>query len=213
VNIGALAFTSVLLLAAILATILVDRARSGARDYIRFAASLYGALSLAGMIDVVAMSASVHGLANAVSLIVLSLAPVALTLALASAFEGAPPPATSIVSLLLGCICGMLAAATGAAFVAIAVLFASVCVILTFAIRHWRKDRSSSLQALIAGATLLASAAAGSTAGIEAETSRALFSAAAILGAALACGKRLERTVQQEPAITSNVIPLIRRER
>lgn len=212
-NIGALAFTSVLLLAAILATILVDRARSDARNYIRFAASLYGALAMAAMIDNATLSISVHGFAHAVSMIVLSLASVTLALAIASVFEGSPPRPASIVSLTLGCFCGILAAATGAAFIAMAVLFAAVCAILTLAIRRWRKDRSSSLQALISGLALLASAAAGSTGGPEAETSRALFSAAAILGAALACGKRLERAVQQEAPIASNVIPLIRRER
>jgi hypothetical protein len=213
VNIGALAFAAVLLFAAILATILVTRARSGARDYVRFAASIYGALAMAAMIDIATISATVHGFANAVSLIVLSLASVTLALAIASTFEGPPPRSASVASLTLACISGILAAATGAAFIAMATLFASVCAILTLAIRRWRKDRSSSLQAFIAGLALLASAAAGSTGGIEAETSRALFSAAAVLGAALACGKRLERAVQQEPATQSNVIPLIRRER
>jgi hypothetical protein len=102
---------------------------------------------------------------------------------------------------------------TGAQFLAVTALFASVCAILTFAIRRWRGAAASSVQALVCGLTLLAGAAADMTGGLDAHVSLALFSAAALLGAALACAKRLNFAVEQPALPPSNVIVLVRRAR
>ena len=212
-NIADIAFASVLALSAILAAILVSRARGEARRYVQFASALYGALSFADLFATAHAAAQAQMLTASVALIVMSLAPVALALAFAASFEGHPPSAIASVTLVLGCATGLAAAATGAQFLALAVLFASVCAILTFAVRRWRAASGSAIQAMICGFALLGGAAADMTHGIEAQTSLALFSAAALLGAALACAKRSNFAVEQPALQPSNVIALVRRER
>lgn len=216
-NVADVAFTCVLALAAILASLLVSRARTDARRYVQFAAALYGALALASLAAMVKNGGAAEALATSVALIVVSLAPVALALALAAAFEGPPPQTAAIAALLPGCAAGILSAMTGTRFISMAALFASVCAILVFAVRRWRNARSSALQAAIAGLALLAGAAAFMTGGLEAQTSLVLFSAAALLGASLAAAKTSDLAVEQpavtDPAVTDNVITLIRRDR
>jgi hypothetical protein len=212
-NVADLAFASVLALSAILAALLVSRARTDARRYVQFASALYGALSLADLFATAHGAASALMLTEAVALIVMSLAPAALALALAASFEGPPPAIIATAVLVLGCAAGIVAAMTGARYIAMAALFASVCAILTFAVRHRRIAADSSIQAIVCGFALLAGAAADMTRGLEAHTSLALFSAAALLGAALACAKRSNFAVEQPALHPSNVIALIRRER
>ncbi len=210
-NVADIAFASVLALSAILAAILVSRARAEARRYVQFASALYGALALADLFAIGLPQAPSP--AGAVALIVISLAPTALALAFASSFEGSPPPALASAALILGCMTGVVAAMTGAQFIAMAALFASVCAILIFALRRWRADSTSAIQATVCAFTLLAGAAADMTGGLEAQTSLALFSAAALLAAALACAKRSNRAVEELALPPSNVIALVRRER
>jgi hypothetical protein len=212
-NVADIAFASVLALAAVLAAILVSRARGEVRRYIQFASALYGALSLADLFAVAHATAQTQMLTAAVALIAMSLAPVALTLAFATSFEAPPPAAIAAIALVLSCIAGLAAAMTGAQFIAMAVLFASVCAILTFAVRRWRAASSSAIQAMVCGFALLGGAAADMTHGLEAQTSLALFSAAALLGSALACAKRSNLAVEQPALQPSNVIALVRRER
>ena len=212
-NAADMAFASVLALASILATILVSRARGDARRHVRFASALYGALSLADLFATIHGTASESMLTGAVALIVMSLAPVALTLAFAAAFEDPPAPMVATAALVFGCAAGLAAAMTGAQFVAMTALFASVCAILTFAIRRWRRASRSAIQAMVCGFALLAGAAADMTGGLEGHTSLALFSAAALLAAALACAKRSNLAVDQPALQASNVIALVRRER
>jgi hypothetical protein len=212
-NVADIAFASVLTLSAILAAILVSRARSDARRYVQFASALYGALSLADLLATAEASAQSQMLTASVAVIVMPLASVALALAFAAAFEGPPPAVLAAVALVLGCVAGMVTAMTGAQFVAMAVLFAAVCAILTFAVRRWRTASSSAIQTVVCGFALLGGAAADMTHGLEAQTSLALFSAAALLGAALACAKRSGLAVEEPALQPSNVILLVRRER
>lgn len=207
------AFASVLALSAILAAILVSRAGNDARRYVQFASALYGALSLSDLVAMLTSASQAQMLSGAVALIVMSLAPVALALAFAASFEGPPPPAIASTALLIGCAAGLAAAMTGARFIAMTSLFASVCAILTFAVRRRRAASRSAIQASVCGFALLAGAAADMTGGLEAQTSLALFSAAALLGAALACAKRSNFAVEQPALQPSNVIALVRRER
>jgi hypothetical protein len=212
-NVADIAFASVLALSAILAAILVSRARGEARRYVQFACALYGALALADLFATAEATAQAQMLTASVALIVMSLAPVALALAFAVSFEGPPPAVMAAVALVLACLAGVASAMTGAQFIAMAVLFASVCAILTFAVRRWRAASSSAIQTLVCGFALLGGAAADMTHGLEAQTSLALFSAAALLGAALACAKRSNLAVEEPALQPSNVILLVRRER
>jgi uncharacterized membrane protein YhaH (DUF805 family) len=159
------------------------------------------------------MTPQAQMLTAAVALIAMSLAPVALALAIAAAFEGPPPAAIATAALVLGCAAGLAAALIGAQFIAMAVLFASVCAILTFAVRRWRAASGSAVHAMVCAFAVLGGAAADMTHGLEAQTSLALFSAAALLGAALACAKRSNRAVEQPALQPSNVIALVRRDR
>jgi hypothetical protein len=212
-NVANIAFASVLAFAAILAAILVSRARGEARRYVQFSSALYGALALADLFATGSLATQAQMLTGATALLVIALAPVALALAFAAAFEGPPPTIIATAALVLACVAGLLAAMTGAKFIAMAALFAAVCAILAFAIRRWRSDSRSAIQALVCGFTLLAGAAADMTGGLEAQTSLALFSAAALLGAALACAKPSSLAVEQPALQPSNVVPLIRRAR
>jgi hypothetical protein len=210
-NFADLSFTSVLAFATILATILSERARPDARNYAQFASALYGGLALA---DLSTATGFAHvQIAATVSTIVLALGSVALALAFTAAFGKSPSRSIALLSLALGGIGGIVAAATGAIFISMAVLFASICVILTFAARQLRREKARSIQAIVTGFALLASAAAGMTSGREAQTSLALFSAAALLGTALACAKRSRFVVEEPAALPENVISLVRRQR
>jgi hypothetical protein len=211
-NVADIAFASVLVFSAILAAILVSHTRGDAQRYVQFASALYGALSLADLTATAYGAPQVQMLTGAVALIVMSLAPAALALAFAASFEGQPPPAIAAAALMVGCAAGFAAAMTGAPFISMAPLFASVCAILTFAIRRWRAAPRPAILAIICGFALLAGAAADMTGGLEAHTSLALFSAAALLGAALACAKRSHLAVEQPALPPSNVIALVRRE-
>jgi len=196
---------------------MVSRARPGARNYTRFAAALYWALACADLLALLTNGPAATLVANAISLIVEALAPATLALAAISAFANPPKRFAASAAMVTGLLSGLFAAATGAAFVAMAALFASVCTMLVFAARRWRKDAPSALQSTVAGLALIASAAAGTTGGAESRTSLALFSGAALLGIALAVAKRSNPAVKQPAVLSdatrpSNVVALVRRQ-
>ncbi len=199
-NVANFAFTSVLALAAMLAGILGQRVRAAARDYLRLAACLYGALAIAGLIATALDGATSEIFAASVALVVTALAPAALALAVASAFETPPGTAIAIPALVLAFAAGLTAAMTGEAFVAMAALFASACTMATFAVRGWRYASRAALPAFVASLSLLAGAAAFMTNGREGETTLALFSAASLMGTALACAKASRLAVKQMAA-------------
>lgn len=183
IDVPGIAFGCVLVLAAVLAMILGQRARPGARDYLVFAAALYCALALADLAAAVAPRYA--PVALSVTLVMGALAPCALTLALADAFAGPLKAWVSFPALLLAASAGIYAAATGAMFVAFAVLFACLCAMLALAARRFTRSRSDALHAVLAALCLLAASSSVMTGGLSAF---ALFSAAGLMGAALASG-------------------------
>jgi hypothetical protein len=190
-----MAFAVVLALAAALAILVGARAKPAARNYLHFATALYIALAFADFLASLDGGAWKVQLAQTVSLIVASLAPVALTLAAATAFESPPPAMLATPVLVLSCLAGLAAAATGEAFIAFAPLVASVCAALALCVRHWRTDTRAPLQVCAAALALLAGAAAFESGG---RTAFALFSATALLGVSLAAIRRSHRAVEQK---------------
>jgi hypothetical protein len=181
-----MAFAAVLGMAALVTVIVGARARPAARDYLRFAAALYGALAVADFIASADPKMAVF--AAAVTLVIAALAPCALAFALAAAFAAAPSARIAAPLLILAALAGIFAAATGAIFVALAPLFGCLCAMLALSVRQWRATRGLALHAIIAALALLAGAACF-VPGADGRTAFALFSAAGLMGVALACVK------------------------
>jgi Na+/phosphate symporter len=188
-----IAFACVLGLAALLAALVGSRARPVARDYLNFAAALYGALALADL--AAALDPQMPAFAAAVTLVIAALAPCALMLAFAAAFARAPSPWIAAPLLAAALAAGIFAAATNAIFVAFAPLFACLCAMLALAARHARQTRA--LYAAVAALALLAAAASFMT-GTQGRTAFALFSAAGLMGASLACVRRSRQSVEHQ---------------
>jgi len=181
-----MAFAAVLGLAGVLTVVVSARARGAARDYLRFAATLYGALAIADF--VAGANGTMAALASAVTLVIAALAPCALALALAASLDAAPSTGIAAPLLAVAALAGIFAAASGAIFAAFAPLFACLCAMLALAARHWRRARAAALHAILAAFALLAAAACFAS-GAQGRTAFALFSAAGLMGAALACAK------------------------
>ena len=192
-----IAFAIVLALAAALAILVSARTRRAAREYLRFAAALYAALALADLVAAIEGQIWSTQLATTIALIVAALAPASLTLAIVAVFESPPKPFVATPVLVIACLAGFAAALTGEAFIAIAPLVACVCVLLALAARRWRFHSAAPAQAAVSAAALLAAAAAFST-GAKGQTAFALFSAVALLGAALAATKPSNRAVDEK---------------
>lgn len=192
------AFAVVLLLASLFAILVAQRARAFARDYLRFAAALYAALACADLIALFQPQISTSFLANAVTLLVSALAPVALALAAASAFARRPHTALAILFLVLGFACGLVAALTNTALLGFVPLFAAVCVMLALAARAWRTGRRPVLHAVLGALALLLGAAAYMAGSSSGRTALALFSAAGLTGLSLALARALRPLVEQE---------------
>jgi hypothetical protein len=203
-----IAFALVLVLAALLALIVGRRARPAARDYLLFAAALYGALAVADLI------AALHGqsaaLADSVTLVIAALAPCALALALAAGFGGAPSIFFAAPVLAIAAAAGIFAATTGMIFVAFAPLFACLCAMLAIAARQMRRAKLRALYAMLAALAFGAAAASFMT-GAEGRTAFALFSAAGLMGAALACARGLRQPVEHERAWAPRAVGIGRR--
>jgi hypothetical protein len=191
------AFALVLALACALAILVSVRARRAARDYLRFAAALYAALAIADLVAAVESQIWSTQLASTIALIVAALAPAALALTVTAIFEAPPKPMIASPVLILACLAGFGAAITGETFIAIAPLAASVCAMLALAARRWRTYAQAPAQVCVSAITLAAAAAAFTT-GDRGRTAFALFSAAALLGAALAATKPSHRTVEEK---------------
>jgi hypothetical protein len=195
----AIAFAAVLALSSALAILVSMRARRSARDYLNFAAALYVALAFA---EVLSADFAAAELAQTVALIVAALAPASLALVIASVFERPPSAIIATPVLLLACLAGFAAAATGEAFIAFAPLAASACAMLALSARHARLAPRGPAQACVSAIALLAGAAAFNSGG-EGQMAFALFSAVAILGVSLAATRKTpakisDRAVEQE---------------
>jgi hypothetical protein len=183
-----IAFSAVLGLAAIVAALSAARVRGVAGDYLRLAAALYAALSLAD-VSAAAASGAALALANAVTPIVCALGATALAFALCISLAGRPGNAVAAILLVLAAGAGIAAAATGALALAFAPLFASVCAMLAFSARAARRGRRGVFTGSVAALSLAAGASAYLTGGAQGRTALALFSAAALLGISLSLSR------------------------
>ena len=198
VNPLALAFSLVLGCSAILAAMLVGRARPSSRDYLRFAAALYLALSLCAGLAAIVSGPAMLGFSIAVTQVVCALAPVALGFALFATFEHPPAPWTAAIALVLACCAGIVAAAAGRPVLSLAPSSLSALAMLALCLRRWRVDKRSASHAFLSVCSLGCAAAASFAAGDGARIALTLFSAAALLGFALALARRSDGAVVDE---------------
>lgn len=185
-----IAFTLVLACAAIIAALIAGRARPASRDYLRFAAALYLALALCSALAAVLPNATTLIFSDAVMLVVCALAPLALTFALFAAFEHPPSSAVAAIFLVLACLAGIAAAASGTRVLSLAPLSVCVLVMLALCARRWRTEKRATSHAFLSTCSLLCGAAVMLGGGENGRTALMLFSAAALLGFALALARR-----------------------
>ena len=197
-NLVAPIFSVVLAASAILVALLGSRARPAARDYLRLAAVLYVALALCDGLVFVFPGAATLIFADAVMLVVCALAPVTLGFALFAAFEHPPSTVAATVFLVMACLAGIAAAATGTPVLSLAPLAASVLTMFALCARRWRREKRAASDAFLSACCLLCGAAATLSGGATARTALELFSSAALLGFALALVRRSNVAVAKQ---------------
>lgn len=183
-------FAFVLGCSAILAAALASRARPAARDYLRFAAVLYLALALCGAIAALMPDAATLTFADAVMLVVCALAPAALGFAVFAAFEYPPSAISAAIILVLACLAGIVAAATGTPVLSLAPLAVSVLALLALCVRRWRSGKGAAAHAFLSACCLICASAAALNGGAASRTALQLFSSAGVLGFSLALVRR-----------------------
>lgn len=185
-----IAFAAVLACSAIFAALLASRARPASRDYLRFAAALYLALALCAGISAVLPNATTLVFSDAVMLVISALAPVALAFALFASFEHPPSAIVTAILLVLACLAGIAAAASGTPVLSLAPLAASALVMFALCARHWRTRKRTTAHAFLSACCLVCGAAASLNGGASGQAALLLFSSAALLGFALALARR-----------------------
>lgn len=200
-----LAFSIVLGCSAVLAAMIVGRARPSSRDYLRFASALYLALALCMAFSATDTGTATLAFSTAVTLVVCALAPVTLAFALFATFEH--PPSGWIVggALVLACVAGIAAAATGDRLLALAPLSLSVLAMLGLCLRRWRIDKRAASHAFLSACCLVCAAAAGLTNGDGGRTALVLFSSAALLGFGLSLARRSGVAVASQSDLRQSV--------
>ncbi|HEY5337544.1 MAG TPA: hypothetical protein VIJ85_05025 [Rhizomicrobium sp.] len=195
---GDAAFCAVLALAALLSVLASRPARPASRSYLRLAAVLYVALSIADESAIFLPGTATASFAQSVTLVVSALAPALLALALFATFEH--PPKSWVAAMLLtpALLAGIAAAIGGVDVLSLAPLAASAFVILALSVRRWRLERRGPLHAIAAALCLLGGAAAGAAGGDVGRTALALFSAASVLGLSLALARRSRLLVEED---------------
>jgi len=189
---GEIAFALVLGFGAIVAALIGSHARKTALAYVMFASALYASLAAA---DLLAALAHLPGEADAIALLVAALAPASLALAMAG---NRINTALATFILCVALIAGLFAAMTGEAAAAFAPLFASVCAMLAMALR--RRNIHAGLGAL----AFLAASASFLSDTQSARMALALFSAAGLIGVALASGAEVEARRKRPHAFSIN---------
>ena len=175
-----IAFAAVLALAAAAAWIAAGAAPARCRTYLRFACVLYTAL---------AISAAMNLAPAASAQIVMPLAGAALALAAYGAFAGAAKPVFAALILSTACLAGIWSAASGESLPA--VLVQSLCLIamLMVARKVFLNWRAPNLYLALGGLALLAALCAAQLNGKSPFMALLLFSAAGLLGTALALAR------------------------
>jgi hypothetical protein len=143
--------------------------------------------------------------ADAVTLIVCALAPAALGLAVFAAFEHSPAAISATIILVLSCLAGIAAAATGTPVLSLAPLAVSVLALLTLCARRWRNEKRAASHAFLSACCLICASAATLSGGSVARTALELFSSAALLGFALALVRRSDVPVANQRDLRSAI--------
>ena len=188
-------FAVMLGVACVLASEIAAGATPPTRRLIRLASALY--LGLGCAIFATAIRVSDTMLVREMVLIVFSLAPAALVLALVAAWERPPSTVATAAVLITASVAGLVAAA-GAVFVGFAALFVAVCAILALVMRHFGKDSRTASIAAGAALTLVAGAAALLSGRDNSMIALSTFSSAAIVGLSLACSMKRVHVVQKK---------------
>ena len=183
-----IAFAAMLFLGAAAGWIAAGAARRHPRWYLRLAAMLYAAMSL---------SAATAFATSAVTQIVAALAAPLLAMAVYGTFRRAPPPpVAATIILATTCVAGIAAAATGTAFLSTLPQVLAALAILAMARRVTIKR--SRLYLLLGVVSLLGAAACQLIDGTVAGAGLLLFSAAGLLGIALASDVLVEQRQKDE---------------
>jgi hypothetical protein len=187
-------FAIMLLLACALAWEIAADAHATERSLVRLACTLYASLACAMFAAAIQLTDVL--LAREIALIVFSLAPTALALALTSAWERKSHRVLT-AALLSGAGIAALLAAIGAAFVGYASLFVGVCALLALAARHFRERPRAALLTMGASVSLIAGAGAFLSNEGNATIALSTFSSAAIVGLSLACSLKRGRVAAE----------------
>jgi hypothetical protein len=172
-----IAFAAMLLAAAFAGWIVVADISSLPRAYARFAFVLYAALAVAIAADV--------RLADSVTLIVSSVAPMLLAFAVADVVR--KPVATAFASVIMAsvCISGLVAAALGYASLAFAPLLFAIVGTIAVMLTVWRETGRVAIQIIISACALLAGASAAVSHEATGQAALCAFTSAGLLGVAL----------------------------
>jgi hypothetical protein len=181
------AFAIVLFLGAAAGWIAAGAARKHPRWHLRFAAMLYAAM---------AISAAMVFAASAVTHIVVTLAAPLLAMAAYGTFRRVPVPVAATIILAMSCIAGIAAAATGA--IVLSTLPQVLAALAIVAMARRVTITRSRLYLVLGAASLLGAAACQLIDGVVANAGMLLFSAAALLGVALASNVLVEQRQQHE---------------
>lgn len=182
------AFAAVLALAAAASWMTANGARPSSRLYLHFACVLYAALAVSALIGIAPQAAGVIASTLAAALLMLA--------AFASLRRAAKPlPAAAI--LTMACAAGIWSAANGA--VAPAVVLQVFCLFVMIALARrgivaWRRE---SIHLALAAAALLAASCSLLVEDSRAFVALLLFSAAGLLGTALALVRNSEILVEE----------------
>lgn len=185
-------FAAVLLLASMLAMLVLQRARSDVRRFGFLAAALFAVFALSQMMPGT-IGESAAGIA---ALGTLSTAPVALTLAAFHKLAGRIAVGAAATALVIGAAAGLAGGYFGHPGWAIIVLLANVAALIVLAVLDLSGNRREAVLVLCSG---LALAAGGASFMIGGSRDFALFSAAALIGIALAVSPRSRAGIKRVP--------------
>lgn len=174
------AFAAVLFLAAIAAWLIAIGVRSRARDYLRLAAVLDAGLAVGVGLDVAP---------TAIAPLTGTLATVLMAVAVYASFRRPVRPVPASLMLATACAAAIGAAYSGEALPALAPQLAAVAVMLAIARRGLMRLRAPSILLAVGGLSRFAAACALVSKDEKAMVALLLFSAAGLLGVALAVAR------------------------
>jgi hypothetical protein len=189
-------FAIVLVLAGLLGIIASRTARPASRTYFALAAVLYAALAVADVIT--NFVPGTQSFAEPITLLVCALGPVALSVSLFASFAHPPKSWMAALLLVFAMCAGIGAAILGTPALSFAVLIAAICAMLALAARRYTTDKRGAFHAIIASVCFVAGASAGAMNDAAGTVALMLFSAAGLLGIALALARPLRKPVAEQ---------------